>query len=69
MGFMEITDRPAVRYEIAVKAPLLQFAHKECTGAGGFPVQAGIGAHDAFDFRFFNERFESRQIGLGKVLL
>ena len=67
--FMEVPDRPAVRDEVALEAPLAaQLAHQRVAGAAGLAVRAVVGAHHGLDLRLLHERAEGGQIGLLHVL-
>ena len=67
--FMEVPDRPAVRDEVALEAPLAaQLAHQRAARAAGLAVRAVVGAHHGLDLRLLHERAEGGQIGLLHVL-
>ena len=69
VGSMEIPYRPAVRGEIAVKAPLPQLVHQELAGARRLAVHKVVSAHDALDVSLLHQRLKRREIGLLQILL
>ena len=65
---VEISDRPAVRNKITVKAPFIQLGHKEITGAGRFAVNTVVCAHYSFDSGFLYKAFKGWKISLLHIL-
>ena len=65
---VEIANRPAVRHEITVKAPVFELVHQIRAGAGRLAVDCVVCAHHALDLCVFDKALKGGQVGFVQIL-